>query len=572
MAADPQALRRPTGPPSWPVRLAAWEATGLGIAVLVAAGFLAIVIPYRNWDALDIGSWSRTIANGGFHHGIYDFQLQKPLFYVAQGLLWRGIGYHEAAGRILSLSFSLLLALGVWILAGRLTGDERARRLLRALALTTLLASSAFTSYAISGLSDVPLAAAVCGTAVLLASNLGRARVPLVAAAAAATVLAKPSGLIALAGLVLASCLFLRDPQKRRPALLGVAGIAIGAACALGYDAWEAHRLGESLSDFLFGNANWDYWRTRAASTRAPTIIRGAWLGDAVSLLVLHGLVFAVARVAGLRLRLSLLLAAIAATTWTFGGPIVADGDVPRPLQSAPSVVLLAYLVLVATLVAAAYVDPQSDVVSRRTYAALLVWAAPSVLSWAVYRTDEPRLLSPAWPPLVLLAGASLTVAILAVVRRSTVAGTAAIAAAGLLALTNVPSLDGFSRASWRALLDEGPNGWDRTSAEQFAWGPFYDEVQAVAHTAGADGLILGQDGRLRYVFPGRVQVVYPRRCSEVAGARVFVLLLDAPAQSVIHSNHGIARPQAWERCRSPRLHRVASHRGSYVVFRVEPT
>jgi hypothetical protein len=214
------------------VRLAAWEATGLSAAVLVAAGFLAVVIPYRNWDALDIGSWSRTIAAGGFHHGIDDFQLQKPLFYVAQGLLWRGIGYHEAAGRILSLSFSALLAVGVWILAGRLTNDERARRLLRAVSLTILLASSAFTTYAISGLSDIPLAAATCGTAVLLTSKLGRARVPLVAAAAAATVLAKPSGLIALSGLALACGLFLRDKETRRPAVLGLVGIALGSACA----------------------------------------------------------------------------------------------------------------------------------------------------------------------------------------------------------------------------------------------------------------------------------------------------------------------------------------------------
>ena len=565
MAADPQALRRPP----WPVRLAAWEATGLSAAVLVAAGFLAVVIPYRNWDALDIGSWSRTIAAGGFHHGIDDFQLQKPLFYVAQGLLWRGIGYHEAAGRILSLSFSALLAVGVWILAGRLTDDERARRLLRAVSLTILLASSAFTTYAISGLSDIPLAAATCGTAVLLTSKLGRARMPLVAAAAAATVLAKPSGLIALSGLALACGLFLRDEETRRPAVLGLVGIALGSACALGYDAWEAHRLGESLSDFLFGNANWDYWRQRAASTRAPTIIRGAWLGDAVSLLVLHGLVFGVARALGVRLRLALLLVAITATTWTLGGPMVADGEAPRALQNAPSLVLLAYLALVAALVGAAYAHPQADALSRRTYVALLIWAAPATLAWAVYRTDEPRLLSPAWPPLVLLAGASLTTVTLALLRRSTIAGAAAVAAVGLLALTNVPSLDGFSRASWRALLDEGPNGWDRTSAEQFAWGPFYDEVQAVARTAGDDGRILGQDGRLRYLFPGRVQIAYPKSCSEVAGARVFVLLLDPPAQFVIRQNHAIATPRAWEQCRSPRLQPVAAHRGGYVVFRV---
>src|SRR5206468_922312 len=242
------------------VRLAAWQAALLSAAFLGAAAFEAIVVPYRNWDALDIGSWSRTIASGGFYQGIYDFQLHRPLFYVGQGVLWLGIGYHEAAGRLLSLSFAALLGACVWILAGRLTPDPNARRLIRALALTVLLSSAVVAQYAAAGLTDIPVAATASLTAVFLTSRLGSARVPLVALSAASAVLAKPSGLVALAGLALAAALFLRAGGKRRDAVLGLLGIAVGVALALGYDLYEARHVGEGLSDFLSAGANWDYW------------------------------------------------------------------------------------------------------------------------------------------------------------------------------------------------------------------------------------------------------------------------------------------------------------------------
>src|SRR5205085_2863237 len=160
------------------------------------------------------------------------------------------IGYHEAAGRLLSLAFTLLLGGSIWVLGGRLTADPRARAIVRALALTILLACTVVANYAAAGLTDIPVAATASLTAVFVTSRLGRARVPLVAVAAAATVLAKPSGLLALAGIVLASALFFRDPETRRRAVTGVVGIGLGALVALGYDLYEAHRLGEGLAHF----------------------------------------------------------------------------------------------------------------------------------------------------------------------------------------------------------------------------------------------------------------------------------------------------------------------------------
>jgi hypothetical protein len=546
-----------------------WQAAGLGATFLIASIFVASVMPYRNWDALDTGSWSRTIAAGGFHEGIYDFQLHRPLFYVAQGLLWRGIGYHEAAGRLLSLSFAVLLAVCIWILAGRLTCDPLARRLVRAFALTVLLASALVAQLSAAGLTDIPVAAAAGLTAVFITARLGRARIPFVTAAAAATVLAKPSGLLSLAGLGLATALFLWDGRRRKDAALGLLGIALGILIAFGYDLYEARRLGEGLSDFLSAGANWEYWRIRAASTRVPSLLRAAWLGEAVSILVVHGVVFGIARAVGVRLRLSLMLAGLTAVVWSLAGPVLADGELPRPFRDPPSVLLLAYAVLAAALVAAPFLAPREDPVSRRTYAALLLWAAPGFLSIAALRSDEPRLMSPAWPAIFLLAAASLTVVMLTLIRRSAFVGSAAVAAAGLLALTNLAAIDSLDRRGWHGLLELGPDNWDRASVETFAWGPLHEEVTLVRRNVRPGERIVSEDGRLRYVFPGQVQIAFPRDCSELDGARAFVLLLDDPAQFVIRATGGTPDPRVWERCTSPPLERIGARAGSYVVFRV---
>jgi len=207
--------------------------------------------------------------------------------------------------------------------------------------------------------------------------------------------------------------------------------------------------------------------------------------------------------------------------------------------------------------------------VSRRTYGALLLWAAPGALSWITLRSDEPRLLSPAWPGLVLLAGCSLTVVSLTLLGRSRAIAAAAVVALGVLALTNLPAVDGLDRSGWRGLLELGPGHWDRTSTEKYAWGPFYDEVTAVRRLVGPDDRIVSEDGRLRYLFPGQIRIDYPRDCAELEGARAFVLLLDEPGRFVIRQNGGTASPRAWRRCTSPRVTQISSHAGSYVVFRV---
>jgi hypothetical protein len=279
--------------------------------------------------------------------------------------------------------------------------------------------------------------------------------------------------------------------------------------------------------------------------------------------------VFGIARTVGARVRVSLLLAGLTAVVWSVAGPMLADGELPRPLREPPSILLLAYVVLAACLVGAPYLAPREDPVTRRTYAALLLWAAPAVVSVAAFRSDEPRLMSPAWPPLFLLAAVSMTIVTLTLVRRSSFAGCAAVAAVGLLAVTNLAAIDSLDRRGWHGLLELGPDSWDRASMEKFAWGPLHDEVTLVRRNVRPGDRIVSEDGRLRYVFPGQVRIAFPRDCAELEGARAFVLLLDDPAQFVIRAVGGTPDPRVWERCTSPPLERLGSQAGSYVVFRV---
>ncbi|HXF99002.1 MAG TPA: anthranilate phosphoribosyltransferase [Gaiellaceae bacterium] len=140
---------------------------GVPAAVFAAAAlFAALVMPYRLWDSLAFGSWSRSIAAG---HGLWEnagpLYLQRPLFYVAQGLVWRVVE-GDWGGRLLSLAFAAAFVLAVGALARRLApaGPACSARLVP-LAVGVALASSLFATYLAAGMSDVPVAALVAAAA-----------------------------------------------------------------------------------------------------------------------------------------------------------------------------------------------------------------------------------------------------------------------------------------------------------------------------------------------------------------------------------------------------------------------
>jgi hypothetical protein len=548
--------------PDWIAR----AARGLALAVValfaLATAFVAVVMPYRLWDSLAFGSWSRSISEtGDLWANTGALNVSRPLFYVPQGWLWRYVTEDEWIGRLLSAAFAAILVASVWALARRLSSDRTARDLLPPLTVTVLLSSAVLAASVAAGMTDVPVAAASAATAVVLWSGWSvRAAVPLAAVGGAATVLAKPSGLLALAGLVAAAAVL-----RGRRSLPDLAGVAAGVAAAIAYDAWHASRLDVPLTDVLRAG-NDDFWLERGAAARWDAIVGGAWTGDGARVLMLYGLAYAVARLAGARTRLALAVAAAVALVWSIAGPLIADGELGYPFDGS-ALGIVAWAALAAALVAASLAEVE-DPVPRRVYGALLVWLAPVAVVWASQRPDEARLLAPAWPPFALLAGAALTAASLALFRLRPAAALVPTAAVALVAVSNVVSVDGLGRDGWRSLLDLGPSGWrDRAEMENFAYGPFSYHLDLARENVRDGERIVSSDGRLQYFFPGRVDVRYARTCSEVGGARFFSFLSSGESLEFAQLAQQPTDPVSWLQCQRPRLDLVGEQAGIYAAF-----
>jgi hypothetical protein len=134
-----------------------------------------------------------------------------------------------------------------------------------------------------------------------------------------------------------------------------------------------------------------------------------------------------------------------------------------------------------------------------------------------------------------------------------------------------VTSIDGLGSSGWRELADAGPSGWtDRAAMENFAYGPFGDELAFVRRASGPEGRIVSSDVRLTYFFPGRSRVRYAEACSDLANADAFVLLLGDESVDFMERVHGsTANPLAWEQCEEPRVVPVGEQDGIYAVFAV---
>jgi len=168
--------------PGRPADVLRWLTIAVVSVFALATVFAAVVVPYRFWDSLAFGSWSRSIAKtGDIFAGTEALNVSRPLFYVPQGLLWR-VADDEWIGRLLSAGFAAVLVAAVWQLARQLTPEGVVRDYLAPLAVLSLLTSAVLAAYAAAGMTDVPVAAASAATAVALWSRLRpRALVPLVA-------------------------------------------------------------------------------------------------------------------------------------------------------------------------------------------------------------------------------------------------------------------------------------------------------------------------------------------------------------------------------------------------------
>lgn len=178
--------------------------------------------------------------------------------------------------------------------------------------------------------------------------------------------LAKPSGLLALAGLALATLVL-----RGRAGGPGLVGVGIGTLLAL--DAWHASRFDVPLTELLRAG-NDDFWLERGAAARWEVLAAAGWVGDGARLLVLYGLAYAIARAAGAGARVGLAVGAGVALTWSLAGPLAAGEGLGYPFDGS-LLGSVAWLAVGATMVAAPFFAGE-DPLPRRAYAAILVWLA----------------------------------------------------------------------------------------------------------------------------------------------------------------------------------------------------
>ena len=554
---------RPSGLalPGWVARVASVLAIAVSALFALAVAFAATVMPYRFWDSLAFGSWSRSIAETGdlwADAGV--LKVSRPLFYVPQGLIWQ-LADQMWLGRMFSAAFGVVLVVCVWLLARRLTQDRSSRALLAPLAVLVALSSSVFATFVAAGMTDVPVAATTAATALVVWSRLpARFAIPLAAVGACATILAKPSGLLALAGLAAAAWVL-----AGRASVPDLGGLATGTAVAVAYEAWQASRLDVSLMSLLRAG-NDDFWLARGDAARLDALAGGDWVGEGARVLVVLGLAYGIGRAAGAAPRLALQVATVAALAWSVAGPLMADGSLGYPFDGGV-LGIAGWLGVAAAAVAASFVV-EEDSVSRRTYVALLVWLAPVAALWAWQRPDETRLLAPAWPALALLAAAALTCVSLALLRVRPAAALLPVAAVSVVALANIVTVDGLGRSGWRDLLDLGPSEWnDRAEIENFAYGPFSYHLNLARENVSERERIVSSDGRLAFFFPGRVEVRYARTCSELADFRFFSFLSAGESLELAELEQQPTDPLGWIQCSDPPLELVGQQEGIYAAF-----
>ena len=533
----------------------------LGIAAV-----LALVVPYHEWDVLPLSGWSRTIAETGMIRfsgpGDWAWYYHRPLFYVTQGWLWRVFGFHESLGRVLAWAFALVLIWAIYMLGRRADRAPAAAWL----GVLLLLAVPGLARGAISGLTDVPIAALVGATAAVSWCGGRRAwRVPAVAACAALAALTKPSAFPSLVGLAAAHVVGRRDGLRER-VRDSVTPILAACGMVLLWHDYQARALGQPLSDFL-RTGTMGFYADLAARSRRSALLNMQWLGPALAMLIGCSTLYALLRVVGIGHARALRIAAPAALAASWLGPwVVSGGERPwvGPLASGE---LAISTLLMAGLLMLAAECPEPLVPSRENLARLLVWAAPGFATWLWVTPYDVRLLSGAWPPMILLV--STTAMTAWCVPRLTVLRVAAGVAILTLALSNWRDIDGGWE--WRKLPAMVSATFHGRPVGRPGMKSFEKIVDIVRAEIGTTGRLFSSDGRFSFFFPGRQTSEYPRGCEALRGHQVFVLISDGVSRTVQEHWVGApADPAFWATCSRPSLTEIGRV-GSYVIFRVGP-
>jgi 4-amino-4-deoxy-L-arabinose transferase-like glycosyltransferase len=530
------------------------------------AFMLAVVIPIHAQDALAFGEWSRLIAQHWHFHdaaaGVQEYG--RPLFYVLQGWLWGIFGFHEALGRVLSGLFSLLLLVSLVLLVG----NRAWGRLAACLAALALIATPVFAQQVVSGLTDLPVAALVGLTGALVwGRRPSGARAVGVGAAAALAMLAKPSALLALAGLALAQLLQLES--WRAKLLYRVAPIAAGLGVGLSYDALQARYTHQGLQSFLQAGVNSAYYRALADEARRYAVLDGAWFGDGLRVAAFFAFAYLVLRLLGIRHRLAAAVGVPLALLLSWLGPWLAAHEARAAVGSFHSAGAALIAVATAVFLAAAVVGFDDAVATRRELLAFAVWAVPTVAAWAIYAAYDFRLLAPAWPPLLALIVLAALPAATGWARRGALALAVPVAAFAVVVAENVYNLDGLGHSGWSEL--RRTNDWlDRDRTRAIVMPAFSRALVVVRREMRPGDDLVSPEGAFHFFYPGHVEQSYPNSCEFLHRFRVFVLTTDEGTRRYMTDFlHVSPDPAYWASCKFPHLTQLTNGADGYAVFRI---
>ena len=550
------------------LRLAAaitWLTTALFFAT---AALVAVVIPIHAQDALTFGEWSRLISEHWHFHmpAATPQEYGRPLFYVLQGWMWGLFGFGDVSGRILSGLFSaLLLAALVWLVRDRDWG-----RLAGLLAALALIATPVYAAQVVSGLTDIPVAALVALAGVLVwGRRPGAGRAAAAAAAATLAMLAKPSALLALAGLALAQ-LLLAEPWRSR-LLCRVAPVAAGIGLGLAYDATQARYVHQGLRTFLQAGVDTAYYRSLADAARRFALLDGSWFGDGLRVAIFFALVYAVLRLARLAHRTSVAVGVPLAVLASWLGPWIAAHESRVGVGSLHSAGAAAAAVGTAAFLALGALSYQDAVAAPVELARFAVWALPTAAAWAVYGAYDFRLLAPAWPPLLALVVLAALPAASALARRGVVALAIPFVLFAALVAENVYNVDGLGKSGWSELRRTPVHDWsNRETMRAIVMPAFSRALAAVRPEMGPTDLLVSPEGAFRFFFPGRVEQSFPNACGYLHRFRVFVLLTDEGSRRYMEDFlHVSGDPAFWAACKEPRLKQLTDGSEGYAVFRI---
>lgn len=522
-----------------------------------AATLVAVTLPYGDWDSLFYSTWSRLIGlNGDFHqHAVYAVALHRPLFYVLQGELWHVFGFHEWIGRLLSLLFTVIFVVAVTRIAyhwaGLLGG---ASCCVVALALTDLAVHSS------DGLTDVPTAATLAVVAaVLWTMRPGRTYTALLIFTSLIAVLTKPTGIIGCAALCVAHLIAPRIELRSR-VRTQIAPVAAGVALGLAYDVSQARHLHVSLRAFLQNGVGSGITVQQSAHARPEALWGWMWLGRPLHLLLAFALIYAALRVAGVGHRWAVLSAAPASWVWAWVGPAVAGGGFHLGTSVSG---IAAYLVAAASPALALASADRAP--SRPLLARLLTWAAPAYVFWVLYADYDTRLLSAAWPALVLVLGLVLAGVIAGLKTVSVPAAAVAAAAVLVLAAVNVVELNGLGKSGWHGYWSGGLSGLANAALmRNVAYSEFEYELEALDRQMRPSDKVFSEDARVGFFYPGQVTYDYPHDCADLGGFDEFVQLYSN--ESVTQAQRAFTTFADAQAC--PSLHLVGQE-SSYAVFTV---